>query len=256
VFNKLYTVILILFLAPVINAQEPNLNGGMENGTTFNVIYKHDASGKIYANTRGLGFSFRRSKHVTAQTRSFYEIDGQNLRHPKEVKLTGDASDKKRFVYGKISNVLLLRGGIGLQNVLYGKADNKAVEVRYSYSFGPVFAFAKPYYVNVYKNRGAGGSTQSTFIKFDTENFYKDSGVVVGRAPFSKGLDEIKIYPGLSGKLNLSFEYAPYTNLIRAVETGICLDYFPKALPLMARNPSENLVLTIYVGFVFGSKWY
>jgi len=69
-------------------------------------------------------------------------------------------------------------------------------------------------------------------------------------------LAETKIYPGASAKFNLSFEYAPYTNLIRAIETGISLDYFPKALPIMARNPKENFIVTFHVGFVFGSKWY
>lgn len=228
----------------------------MENGTNFNVLYRHDVSGKIYANTRGFGASFHRGKHVTAHTRSFYEIDLQTLKHPKEIKLSGDAEDKKRFIYGKINSVLVLRGAIGFQNVLFSKADSKAVEVRYSYSIGPAFAFAKPYYVKVYKSTGVGSKSQASYIRFDTENFYKDSGTVVGRAPFAMGLDEIKIYPGVNAKFNLSFEYAPYTNLIRAIETGFSLDYYPKALPIMARNPAENLLLTIYVGFVFGTKWY
>lgn len=254
--RQLYTTLLFAFFSSLVVAQEPVINNSMENGTNFNVLYTHDVSGKIYANTRGYGFTYHRGKHITAQTRSFYELDLQTLRHPKEVKLTGDAPDKKRFVYGKINSVLVLRGAIGLQNVLFGKADSKAVEVRYSYSLGPAFAIAKPYYVNVYKTGSSASKTQNNYIKFDTENFYKDSGTVIGRAPYAMGLDEIKVYPGLTGKFNLSFEYAPYTNLIRAIETGISLDYYPKALPLMARNPSENLILTIYLGFVFGNKWY
>lgn len=229
----------------------------MENGTNLNVLYRHDMSGKIYANTRGFGASFHRGKHITANTRSFYEIDMQTLKHPKEYKRSGDAEDKKRFVYGKVNNVLVLRGSIGLQNVLFGKADNKAVEVRYSYCIGPALAFAKPYYIKVYKQSTISTpKSQYNYIRFDEENFYKDSGTVVGRAPFAMGLDQIKIYPGVNAKFNLSFEYAPYTNLIRAIETGLSLDYYPKALPIMARNPSENLMLTLYVGFVFGSKWY
>ena len=62
--------------------------------------------------------------------------------------------------------------------------------------------------------------------------------------------------PGATAKFNLSFEYAPYTNLIRALETGVSVDYFPKAVSLMAKNPSENLLITIHLGFVFGRKWF
>jgi hypothetical protein len=79
---------------------------------------------------------------------------------------------------------------------------------------------------------------------------------VIGKGRFSNGLAETKIYPGINGKLNLSFEYASYTNLIRAIETGISVDFFPKALPIMARNKAENLIVTFHVGFVFGKKWF
>ncbi len=228
--------------------------GNYDNGTNFNILYKSDASGKLYVNTRGYGISFRRAKHVTSNSSNFYEVDVRALKHPKEVKLTGDGPEKKRYVYGKLNNVLLAGGNIGTQKVLFTKADSKAVEVRYSYSLGPFFALAKPYYVRVYKS--SSNKKDPTLIRFDQDGFTSDSGRVVGRAPFSKGLPDMKIYPGVNAKFNLSFEYAPYSNLIRAIETGVSIDYFPNALPIMFRNPSENIVVTINLGFVFGRKWY
>jgi len=27
-------------------------------------------------------------------------------------------------------------------------------------------------------------------------------------------------------------------------------------LPIMAQNPAENFIITLYVGFVFGKKWF
>lgn len=254
-FRRYFSIIFaLLFLSDLLRSQEQSLPGGnYENGTSLNVLYRKDMSGKIYANTRGYGFLFRQSKHVTAKTRNFYEIDIQTLKHPKEVKSQGQAQDRRRFVYGKINHVVLLRAAIGSQNVLFEKADNKAVEVRYSYSLGPVLAFAKPYYLQVYK---AAGVQQSEPIKFDSENFSPDSSIVIGRAAYSYGLNELKLYPGVCAKFNLSFEYAPYTNLIRAIETGVSIDYFPKALPIMASNPAENIIVSLHVGFVFGRKWY
>jgi hypothetical protein len=245
----------IFLLSSIASGQEQTVAGGYENGSTLNVLYRSDASGKVYANTRGFGVLFRRGKHVTAKARSFFEIDLQTLKHPKEIKTPGEAETRRRYVYGKLNSVFLVRGGVGLQNVLFSKGDNKAVEVRYSYSIGPLFAFAKPYYFRVYKTVGA---KNSELIKFDSENFSLDSSSahIVGRGAYSDGLSELKIYPGIAAKFNLSFEYAPYTNIIRAIETGISFDYYPKALPLMARNPSENIIVTLHVGFVFGRKWY
>jgi hypothetical protein len=218
-------------------------------GTNMNVLYRNEISGKIYANTRGYGLLFRQGKHITAKIRSYYEIDIQTLTHHKEYTVSGSSDERRRYVYGKLNQVWLLRGAFGLQNVLFQKGDQKAVEIRYSYSLGPVFAFAKPYYVEVYKY---GNIKES--VLFDTESYTTDQ--VVGRAPFSEGFSEMKVYPGISGKFNLSFEYAPYTNLIRAIETGINFEFYPKALPIMARNPAENFIITFNIGFVFGKKWF
>lgn len=249
-FRKLLSGILMVCAGHLALAQDRTI-AGAENGTTLNVLYKNEASGKIYANTRGFGVAFKRAKHVTAKTRSFYEFDAQNLKHPKEIKVTGEAQDRKRFVYGKVNSVLLVRGGVGLQNIIFSKADNKAVEIRYSTSIGGTIGFAKPYYVQVVRRHN---NTSEQAVKFNSDSFTQDS--VIGRGTFSDGLEETKIYPGLNAKFNLSFEYAPYTNLIRAIETGVSLDYFPKALPIMARNPSENIIITFHVGFVFGQKWF
>lgn len=253
---KRFFIAIILFTSISLSAQDKPANAlNTDEGTNLNVLYRNEGSGQIYANTRGIGFLYRKGHHVTAKTRSFYEIDFQTLKHPKEVKISGSAQDKKRFVYGKLNSVFMARLAFGAQNVLFAKADNKAVEVRYSYSVGPTLAFAKPYYVQVYRGQNVnGGPVSPDVVKFNSESFTQDS--VVGRGAFTDGLAETKVYPGASAKFNLSFEYAPYTNLIRAIETGISLDFFPKALPMMARNPAENFIVTFHVGFVFGSKWY
>jgi hypothetical protein len=224
----------------------------IEKGQEVNVLFRHEATFKIFAHTRGFGVGYRRAKHVTAKTKSLLEFEGLTLKHPKEIKVKSTEENAKRFVYGKINNVALLRVGTGLQNVIYKRSDRKSVEIRCSYIIGGTLGIAKPYYVLVY--RGSGVTRGPESVKYDSENFTQDS--VVGKGPFINGLDEIKLYPGLHGKVNMSFEYAPYSHWVRAIETGVSCDYFPKALPIMARNPGENVVVTLYVGFVFGKKWF
>jgi hypothetical protein len=252
---KAAAILVLLLGSCFVSRAQEGISPSFENGSNLNVLYRSDASGMIYANTRGYGLLFRRGKHITANTRSYYEIDIQTLDHPKEISLRGEYDERSRFVYGKLNSVFLLRGALGLQNVLFSKADNKAVEVRYSYSLGPLLAFAKPYYVRIYRTT-VTNRTQTALVKFDSEGFTQDSARIIGRGAYTDGLSEMVIYPGVSAKFNLSFEYAPYTNLIRAIETGISLDYYPKALPIMARNPAENFILTLNIGFVIGKKWF
>lgn len=228
------------------------LTAGYENGTNFNILYRTERMGKLYGTPRGYGIVYRYSKHNTALKSHYYEIDVQNLRHPKEKKVVGAADWRKRYVYGKLNSVLELRGAYGQQHVLFRKADSKAVEVRYAYSIGPVLAFKKPYYLIVYHG---SGSSDGSLVKFDSEAFDPSSSVV-GRAAFSNGLDELRITPGATARFSLSFEYAPYTNLVRAIETGIGIDYFPGKIDILANNPAEQFIITFNVGFVFGRKWF
>ncbi|MGZ3920096.1 MAG: hypothetical protein ACXVNM_00030 [Bacteroidia bacterium] len=252
-FKRFYLSLFSVIFSSVLLAQDQKNIFSNEPGSESNVLYRNDASGKIYANTRGFGLLYRRGKHITGTTRSYYEIDLQTLKHPKEVKVAGTAENRKRFVYGKLNSVFLLRAAIGMQHVIFKKADLKAVEVRCSYSLGPTLAFAKPYYVQVYRTSSRGARLTDE-VRFNEDSFTQDS--VIGKGAFTKGLAETVIYPGISGKFNLSFEYAAYTDFIRAIETGISVDYFPRALPIMARNPTENIIITLHVGFVFGRKWF
>lgn len=245
---------LLSFLAFVLSfsAFSQSTLEAIEKGQEVNVLFRHEATFKVFAHTRGFGVGYRRGKHLSAKTKSLVEFEGLNLKHPKEIKVKSTEENAKRFVYGKINNVAMLRVGTGLQNVIYKRSDRKAIEIRCSYIIGGSLAIAKPYYVLVY--RGTGPRRAAEAVKYNEENFTQDS--VVGKGPFINGIDEIKIYPGIHGKVNMSFEYAPFSNWVRAIETGVSADYFPKALPIMARNPAENLIVTFYVGFVFGKKWF
>jgi len=238
------------------NQGQERLSASTDNGTTLNVLYRNDVSGIFYANTRGYGFLFRRGFHKTHKLRSYYEGDLQFLHHNKEVKSVGDADVRKRYVYGKMNSVMVLRGSYGMQHTLFGKSDLKAVEVRCHYSIGPILAIAKPYYVLIYQTVAGSNKSILVPVRFTTQGDVTDSSKIAGREQFSKGLNQLGFYPGVNAKFNLSFEYANYTNLIRAIETGISLDFYPRALPIMLRNPAENVILTLHVGIVFGKKWF
>jgi hypothetical protein len=156
-------------------------------------------------------------------------------------------------VYGKLNNILLFRVGLGYQTTIFKKADRKSVEIRASYYLGGNVTFAKPTYILVFRENSAGNKFPQS-VRYNPDVHTIDS--ISGRGPLIDGLAETKIYPGAYAKINLSFEYAPYSNKVKAIETGLIFDYYPVGLPIMAHNPAENFILTVYVGFVFGKKWF
>jgi hypothetical protein len=222
------------------------------NGQDPNVLYRNEMSFGVFAHSRGFGVNFMRAKHVTGTRKKLFEIQALNMKHPKEIKVSNSSDNSKRFVYGKLNNILLFRVGVGYQTTIFKRADRKSVEIRSSYYLGANLTFAKPNYVLVYRENTAGKFQES--VRYNPEVHTIDS--ISGKGPLLDGLAEMKVYPGLYAKVNLSFEYAPYSNKVKAIETGVIFDFYPKALPIMAHNPAENFIVSLYVGFVFGKKWF
>ena len=242
---------LVIFLSNLCFSQ--STSQAIANGQDPNVLYRNEMSFGIFAHSRGFGINYMRAKHVTGTRKRLLEIQALNMKHPKEIKVTNGADNSKKFIYGKLNSILLFRVGVGYQTTLFKRSDRKSVEIRTSYYVGGNLTFAKPNYVLVYRESSNGTKFQQS-VKYDPAIHTIDS--ISGKGPLVDGLAEMKIYPGLYAKLNLSFEYAPFSNKVKAIETGVIFDYYPKALPIMAHNPAENFIVTLYVGFVFGKKWY
>lgn len=247
---SLYTLLLTLIS---ILGYTQSTTQAVANGQDPNVLYRNEGAFGLFAHSRGFGINYMRSKHITGTRKKLFEIEALNMYHPKEIKVSNSSGSSKRFKYGKLNNIFLLRAGVGYQTTIFKKADRKSVEIRTAYFLGANITFAKPYYVLVYRE-SANGSKYQESVKYDPEKYNLDS--ISGSGPIIDGLGELKIYPAIYAKANISFEYAPYSNKVRAIETGIIFDYYPKALPIMARNPAENFILTVYIGFVIGKKWF
>ncbi|MBI3518907.1 MAG: hypothetical protein HY062_06070 [Bacteroidetes bacterium] len=243
--------LLALFISALCFSQ--STSQAIANGQDPNVLYRNEMSFGFFAHSRGFGMNFMRAKHVTGTRKRLLEVQALNMKHPKEVKVSNSVDNSKKFIYGKLNSILLFRAGVGYQTTLFKRSDRKSVEIRTSYYVGGNLTFAKPNYVLVYRENITGNKYQQS-VKYDPAVHTIDS--ISGRGPLVDGLSEIKVYPGAYAKLNLSFEYAPFSNKVKAIETGVILDYYPKALPIMAQNPAENFIVTLYVGFVFGKKWF
>lgn len=246
---KKYIAIYLLIIPISLFAQ--SAQEVIESGQDLNVLYRNEQSFYGFLNTRGWGVGYRRGKHISAKFKAIFEIEAASLKHPKEIKLRGTSDTKSRFIYGKIYTPMILRIGAGNQQVLFKRTDRKAVEIRAIYLIEGNITFAKPYYVQII---GESSFRNTPIVRYDPEKVPIDS--IVGRGGFLYGFDEISIYPAITGKFILSVEYASLSYKIRAIDVGIVVDYYPRALPIMANNPAENYIITLQVGLVFGKKWF
>ena len=146
-----------------------------------------------------------------------------------------------------------MRGGFGKQNVIFSKGERSGVEVRYNYYAGVDLGITKPVYLDILPNDSSTEIVTKAYDPNDPEQ--RDVANIYGPGPYFMGFDKLKVYPGVYGKFAISFEYGGWQQKVTALETGIVVDYFPKAIPIMAFNKNENLYFNFYFSFMWGGKW-
>lgn len=253
-FKKFLSLFMItLFSAGAYSQELKDDLTKLQSGEDLNVLYRNESSFGLYVHSAGgLGLSYRRGRQVHSKRKRMFEIEAQNFKHPKEVKSVNSLfENSKGFVYGKLNSYLIIRPGVGYQNILYQKSDKKSVEIRYSYFLGATLAFAKPVYLEIIRD------PQDPIVS--TERYDPEIHPVqdiYGKAPFFTGIDKTKIHPGGYAKVALSFEYADRYNGIKAIETGAVLDVYPTALPMMAYTKKQQVFVSLYLKLVWGKKWF
>lgn len=221
------------------------------------ILLKQEASGGLILHSNGWGLNFRRGTHVTAKRKRIWEVEVVSMKHPKEFKSVNPYfENSKGYVYGKQNSFLVMRGGYGHQNVIYHKENRKGggVEVRYHYYGGASLGFTKPVYLEILTPTNIPFEFTLTTEKYNPDEHYIDN--IYGKAPFAKGLDEIKVIPGIYLKSGVSFDYASRQDNIRSLEAGVVVDGYYKKVPIMALTENKQFFLSFYVSLHFGARWY
>lgn len=259
--KKALILLLLLPFAATVVAQEKTITDEdkhlLSETSDTEILLKHEASGGLVIHSNGWGAIFRKGTHVTAKKKRMWEIEIVSMKHPKEFKSVNPYFENaKGYIYGKQNSLLVLRGGYGFQRVIYHKEDrrNGGVEVRYHYYGGASLGFTKPVYLEILVPTNVPFEFTLSTEKYDPNQHYIDN--IYGKAPFAKGLGEIKVYPGLYLKSGFSFDYASRQDNVRSIEAGVVVDGYYKKIPIMALTENKQIYLSFYVNVQFGSKWY
>jgi hypothetical protein len=249
IYLKIITLIACFISCESIFAQ--SAQQALDQGKDVNVLFRNEATGGIYMHSRGFGAIYRRYWHVTGKLKRLIEFEGLNMRHPKQIATKVDGGGKS-YIYGKENALLFIRGGFGFQRTLYERADRKSIEVRMLYSAGVTICFSKPVFLQV--DTSVAGQPTVSDVPYTTNI---NQNIIVGRANVFEGISDMKVYPGVYGKLGFSFEYGDKSNAIKAFEVGSVIDCFPSAIATMAPPvKAENFFVTLYVAFHFGKRWF
>ncbi len=240
----------LLIIAVILLLGKVSLFAQGEIDEQLKVFFRNERSFGILLNSDGFGASFRSAKRIDYLNKRLFEIDAGTLKHPKEYRLSNIYSQAGgTFVFGKLNSVIFLRGGIGHQHELFQKADLGGIAIRYFYSAGPVLGIYKPIYYKVLYQVGSNG------YEIKEEKFSTSIAIpldIYSKAPFSKGLNETKVLPGLYAKAGFNFEYSKEDKVIHAIELGAQINAFPKKIPIMASNDNKTIFFSLFVSYRFG----
>lgn len=235
---------------------------------------KHELSGGIRLNTDGWSLFLDRGK-VKEPDRStdyyydllFWQLEFSEKKHPQEIKRTNtigtNTNASQPFVYGKVSNFYTLKIGYGKRKRIAGRPqlgediERKTVSVHWVYMGGLSAGLEKPYYIDAYVPIGGTQTAELKSINYTdtTADAFLAQQNILGSSGFTSGIGETKIVPGIHGKTALHFDFAATKKTKMAIETGVSVEVYSRAIKLMAEQNDLPVFVNAYVSFQIGKRW-
>ncbi|MBL6963384.1 MAG: hypothetical protein ISR55_06150 [Bacteroidetes bacterium] len=244
-------ILLFVFVNPFAKAQNREIN----EFTTLR--YDNTISFGPLVHTRGLGLNFQYLKSIKVNSHLLFSLDIVNLKHAKETKVVNLIyDDAKRYVYGKINTAFPLKPGIGSQFIIADKENVSGIRLSGSFVIGSVITLLKPEFLKIIYYDQISGKPYAIDERYDPNNSHHANQTnIYGGTSFFTGFNELAATIGLFGKAWLTFEWNDDEDSYQALETGLMIDAYPEALPLMAMIDNRFIFTNLFVNFSLGKRW-
>ena len=254
--QRLFIAITFALSPVILTAQEISIGTDQDKPIEERIIYNRETTVNATIHTQGLGAGFKTGRIRSIYQSNYWDFEFSYLRSLKQIPLINTSYfTMSSFIYGKLNEVFVIRGGYGGERRIYGKPYWGGVELRWIYEGGASLGLLKPYYYTV----SVAKIGQNGEYSLEVENHTFDDDVawvqLLGKAPFSYGLNEIKVRPGIHVKSGLSFEIGASRPRAQAIDVGAVAEYFPQGIAMMADNPKEYFMLTLYLSYRWGSRF-
>jgi len=219
-----------------------------------NVLFTREMNGSIIIHSQGWGLEYRIGRSQTINKTLMLEVNLLEMKDAKEIKsINPFFTNTRSYIYGKLNALYITRFGLGRQHMLNRKPYFGGVELRLFYFGGLSVAFGKPVYLEIIKLDPGSYRYITVTERYNPDDHFPDN--IYGRAPFTKGFDKLKPYPGGYIKTGLGIDFGTINQKPKTVEVGAVLDLFAKPVPIMAFKDANQFFLTLYVSFGIGKRF-
>jgi hypothetical protein len=258
-FNR---ALLFGFFLSLLSVYTLSAQGVKPLETRVGLLYEKERTIGFRAHTQrslGVGITFGRLR--TYYRTTFYHLSLSELRSVKEQRQSPDPSLNRTFrpyAFGKQNNLFVVRGGWGVKRYFSEKARSRGVAIGSSYTFGPSLGLLKPYYLAVRKTDPDNpGNFRVAHQRYNEENKrnFLDNTRVLGASPFTRGLNELGILPGVNASAALHLDWGAFDEFVKAIEIGAALDVFARQAPIMVSDQANSsFFLTFFVHLQLGKR--
>ncbi|MFH1121709.1 MAG: hypothetical protein V1775_17955 [Bacteroidota bacterium] len=219
-----------------------------------NVLFRKEMNGSVIIHSHGWGLEYRTGFNKTVSRKLMFEANLLEMKDAKEIKTINPFfTNTKSYIYGKMNSLYMVRLGSGQQYILNRKPYFGGVELRILYSGGLSMGFTKPVYLEIIKMDAVSYRYITVTERYDPDKHFNDN--IYGRAPFTKGFDKLKPYPGIYVKAGLSIDFGTINQKPKIIEAGAVLDIYAKPIPVMAFKNPDQFFLTLYLSFGLGKRY-
>jgi len=256
-----YCAAVLLFLFGLVN-----LSGQIVNADGKGLIFSEETILNIRMHTNGWSIAYGKGDIVQYDRISFQSIEIGEIKHPKQDKRTFDLlsfgsnqTSNRSYIYGKQNNLFFVKYNIGRKRYFTDKAERKGAVLGISYSGGPTLGLVKPYLLDVVTREiNANGSISRgiTPLRYDGSNgdVFLDPNEIVGPSGVSRGWDELKVQPGIHGKISMHLDWGAFDPFIKGLDMGLMVDFFFKEVPIMVTENNSKLFVNLFVSAHLGKR--
>lgn len=268
--HRFFLLIAVLIL-PILAAAQQQLpgNSNIYGAGDLGIVYDHELTFNVaLATPRNFFFGVRSGRIVAYDKVRYWTATFGDIRHSRERRENPDRINlannrvSRAYVFGKENQLYALRLGFGTKKLLSEKAKERGVAVGYSYEVGPTLGFLKPYYLEIDTNEpGTGGNPREVRHTGENTELFLNQDRIFGAAPWTVGLDEIGLRPGVHAKFATHFGFGAFDETAKSLELGIMADFFIGDTDIMIESDltpgvsNSPLYLSLFLNFQIGKRW-
>ncbi|MFC4261521.1 hypothetical protein ACFOWM_01405 [Ferruginibacter yonginensis] len=212
------------------------------------IKYKKQFAGGVKLTSDGYGGFLEWARPQSVKKSLLYQFEITERKHPKESKQFNNNTGAGPYIYGKINFFYPVKLGVQQQFLLGNKGNKNGVSLSANVGGGVTLGLLRPYLLGY----DSAGTRIFRGLADDSARFLFDDPI--SGPNLTTGFSKLKVTPGAYVKSGLRFDYGKYNEMVSAVEVGVMLEYYTKAIPQMAFNKDEKVFFSAYVAILFGKR--